>query len=62
MEIYLSHMFLFRVIEKLGINTLLGTGWSQYICTVAIVIVGASIFAITMQQIFNYISNKLVSK
>ena len=38
-------------------HTLLGNGWSQYICTVIIVIVGASIFAITMQQIFNYISN-----
>lgn len=62
MEIYLSHMFLFRVIQKLGINTLLGNGWSQYICTVVIVIVGASIFAVTMQQIFNYVSNKLVSK
>lgn len=48
--------------KKSIINTLLGNGWSQYICTVIIVIVGASIFAITMQQIFNCISNKLVSK
>ena len=62
MEIYLSHMFIFRVIEKMGINMLLGNGWIQYIVTVASVIVGASIFAIVMQHIFNYISNKLVSR
>ena len=53
MEIYLSHMFIFRVIEKLGINTLLGNGWIQYIVTVVSVIVGASIFAIVMQHMFN---------
>ena len=47
---------------KKALLTLLGNGWSQYICTVINVIVWASIFAITMQQIFNYISNKLVSK
>lgn len=34
--------------KKSIMNTLLGNGWSQYICTVIIVIVGASIFAITM--------------
>ena len=62
MEIYLSHMFIFRVIEKMGINTLLGSGWIQYITTVVIVIAGASVFAIVMQHVFNYISNKLVNK
>lgn len=55
-------MFIFRVIEKMGINTLLGSGWIQYITTVVIVIAGASVFAIVMQHVFNYISNKLVNK
>lgn len=55
-------MFIFRVIEKMGINTLLGSGWIQYITTVVIVIVGASIFAVVMQHVFKYVSNKLVSR
>ena len=61
MEIYLSHMFIFRIIEKLKFNTLLGYGWIQYISTVVVVIIGASVFAIVMKHIFNYISNKLAN-
>ena len=61
MEIYLSHMFIFRIIQKLKINTILGNGWIQYIVTVVIVIIGASVFAIVMKHIFNYISNKLAN-
>ncbi|MBU5480111.1 acyltransferase family protein [Blautia sp. MSJ-19] len=61
MEIYLSHMFIFRVIEKLGIHTVLGNGWLQYIVTVVVVIAGASVFAIVMQKIFNGISKKLAA-
>mgnify|MGYP006963143961 CR=1 FL=1 len=58
MEIYLSHMLIFRVIEKMGINRLLGNGWLQYISTVVIVVIGASIFAVVMQKIFSCISKK----
>ena len=61
MEIYLSHMFIFRIIQKLKINTILGNGWIQYIVTVVVVIIGASVFAIVMKHIFNYISNKLAN-
>jgi peptidoglycan/LPS O-acetylase OafA/YrhL len=51
MEIYLSHMVIFRVFEKLGINKMFGNGILQYVFTVAIVILGASIFAVAMQKI-----------
>lgn len=61
MEIYLSHMFIFRIIQKLKINTILGNGWIQYIVTVVVVIIGASVFAIVIKHIFNYISNKLAN-
>lgn len=61
MEIYLSHMFIFRIIQKLKLNAILGNGWIQYIVTVVIVIIGASVFAIVMKHIFNYISNKLAN-
>ena len=62
MEIYLSHMFIFRIIEKIGINKLLGNGWIQYIMTVIIVVLGATIFALIMQKVLSYISRNLMNK
>ena len=50
MEIYLSHMVLFRVIEKLGINQIFGNGWMQYAVTVVFVFTGATVFAVAMQR------------
>ena len=49
MEIYLSHMMIFRIVEKCGLNQFFGNGWLQYIVTVVVVITGASIFAAVMQ-------------
>lgn len=45
MEVYLSHMVMFRVIEKLHINTKLGDGWLQYALTVIVVLAGAVVFS-----------------
>lgn len=53
MEIYLSHMVIFRVVEKLKINRILGNGWLQYIVTSVLVIVGATVFAVVMQKIIS---------
>ena len=50
MEIYLSHMVIFRVVEKLKLNRILGNGWLQYIVTSVLVIVGATVFAVVMQK------------
>jgi len=61
MEIYLSHMMIFRVIEKLKLNQFLGNGWLQYIVTSVFVIVGATVFAIVMQKIINK-AIKIISK
>lgn len=44
MEIYLCHMVIFRVVERMGFNTIIGNGWVQYAVTVVIVLVGAVIF------------------
>lgn len=46
MEVYLSHMVIFRVIEKLHLNTVLGHGWLQYAVTVVLTICGAVIFSV----------------
>lgn len=58
MEIYLSHMVIFRVIEKLKLTKVLGDGWLQYIATVAAVIVGAAVFAV----VFEAVAKKIVEK
>lgn len=50
MEIYLSHMVIFRVVEKLKLNRILGNGWLQYIVTSVLVIAGATVFAVVMQK------------
>lgn len=51
MEIYLSHMVIFRVVEKLGLNQILDNGWLQYAVTSILVIGGATVFAVVMQKI-----------
>lgn len=51
MEIYLSHMVIFRVLQKLHLNTVLGNGWLQYSILVVAVIAGASMFAVVMKMV-----------
>lgn len=60
MEIYLSHMVIFRAIERLGINTIIGNGWVQYAVTAAIVLVGTIIFSAVMKKILDLL-RKLLS-
>ena len=61
MEIYLCHMVLFRVIEKMGLHKAFGDGWVQYAVTVAAVLVGAAVFAVVMQRIFGVIGKRIRS-
>lgn len=53
MEIYLSHMVVFRVVEKLKFTRILGNGWLQYVVTSVLVIAGATVFAVVMQKIIS---------
>ena len=53
MEIYLSHMVIFRVVEKLKLNRIIGNGWLQYVVTSVLVIAGATVFAVAMQKIIS---------
>ena len=59
MEIYLSHMLIFRAIQKLKINVIFGNGWFQYIITVGIVIAGASVFSLLVKQIIRIIEKRV---
>ena len=51
MEIYLSHMVIFRIVEKLGLNRKIGNGWIQYIVTALSVLLGTILFAVVMQKL-----------
>lgn len=50
MEIYLSHMVIFRIVEKLHLNRMIGNGWVQYLVTVGTVLLGTILFAALMQK------------
>lgn len=58
MEIYLSHTVIFRVIERLGLNRMIGDGWLQYAVTVVFVMSGAIVFAVVMQKIIEFVMTK----
>lgn len=51
-------MAIFRVVEKLGLNRRLGSGWEQYLITVVLVIAGASVFAVIMQKLIVAVAKK----
>ena len=58
MEIYLSHMVMFRVMEKVHLTGIIGNGWLQYILTVVLVLIGTIIFSYVSQNIINRIITK----
>lgn len=59
MEIYLSHMVLFRLVEKMGLNRMFGNGWLQYLITSALVICGAMVFSYVLQKIIKLVEKKI---
>ena len=59
MEIYLSHMVIFRIIERLGIHTMFGNGWTQYAITFLIVLVGAVIYSVIMKKVLDFFEEKV---
>lgn len=59
MEVYLSHMALFRVIEKTGLNTGVGNGWIQYGITVAMTLIGSMLFSLSLKYFFTKAGRKL---
>jgi peptidoglycan/LPS O-acetylase OafA/YrhL len=56
MEIYLTHMMIFRILQKLGLNYLFGRGYISYLFTVILSIAGALATAIVFQRIRQIIS------
>lgn len=62
MEIYLCHMVIFRVVERMGLNTIIGNGWVQYAVTVVIVLVDAVIFSVIVKKILDWLWGKVSSQ
>lgn len=50
MEIYLSHMVISRVVDRMGINKMIGNGWGQYAVTVVIVLAGTIAFSMILKK------------
>lgn len=51
-------MVIFRVVEKLSLNQLIGNGWIQYIITVAIVLFGTILFSVVVKKLIGLIEKK----
>lgn len=62
MEVYLSHMVVFRIVEKMGLNIMFGNGWFQYFATVALVLVGTVCFSIIVKKFTDIVEKKFVEK
>lgn len=58
MEVYLSHMVVFRLLEKMGLHTRFGNGWLQYWLTVIMVIVGTVVFSVVMKKMIDIAGRK----
>ncbi len=59
MEIYLSHMVIFRVVEKLGLTHKFGKGALQYAITTILVLVGSIVFAFVLKKIIEIVGKQL---
>lgn len=51
-------MVIFRVVEKLGLNQIIGNGWIQYIVTVVIVLLGAILFSVVVKRLIRLAEKK----
>lgn len=62
MEMYLSHMFIFRIIEKLGLKYLFGKTIISYVFTFVLTLGGTIVFAIVASRILNKVNTTIKQK
>ena len=51
-------MVIFRVVEKSGLNQIIGNGWIQYFVTVVIVLFGTILFSIIVKKLIGLAEKK----
>lgn len=52
-------MLIFRMIERIGLNTMVGNGWLQYVVTVVLVLGGTVLFSVIMQKVLGLIMSRI---
>ncbi len=62
LEVYLSHMVIFRAIEIFHLNTIIGNGWVQYIFTCALVLAGTIVFSYVAQKAIKRVERKALTR
>lgn len=55
LEIYLSHMAVFQLIKKLGLNKIIDNDVVQYIVTSLIVLIGAIVFSVVFKKAYAFL-------
>ena len=60
MEIYLCHMFVFRILEKIGLSHLTGNELTNYALISIATLCGAFLVAFAFRQVFKMVSSKTV--
>lgn len=61
-EMYLSHMVIFRVVEKLQLSRMIENDVLEYCITTILVIIGVIVFSVVVQKIIDIIIKKLDRK
>lgn len=55
-------MVIFRIVEKLGLNQMIGNGWIQYMVTVVIVLLGVIFFSVVVKKLIGLAGKKISEK
>lgn len=58
MEIYLCHMLIFRILEKLKLTNIAGNDFWSYLITFIFTIIGAILFAMFAKKIIRFLNSK----
>ena len=61
-EIYLCHMVVFRVLERLKLINMIDNSWFSYILTFLLVMFGSVIISTVFKKLYSIIMNKLYSR
>ena len=62
MEIYLCHMVLYRVVEKVHLLYITGNSILDYVIACLLVLTGAILFSFLVQKALNFIIQKISSR
>lgn len=58
----MCHMFVFRVVEKLRLSSVFGSGWLQYAVTVFLTLIGAAAFALVVQKLIGLLRSRFLKE